>query len=76
MESLQQSGHARSTKKRKVMNMEEFNMDQFRDLTVSNQESQKESSDDSDNDSNDSWNNGQGTEVEHKFFSLDKTFKI
>ena len=37
VESLQQSGHARSTKKHKVMNMEEFNMEEFRGLTVSDQ---------------------------------------
>ena len=42
----------RSNKKRRVVDMEEFNMEEFRNLSVSDdQESHKDSSDESDNDS-------------------------
>ena len=45
--------------------MEEFNMEQFANLKVSDHDSQNSSSEDSGDDSSDSWNNGQGKETEH-----------
>ena len=54
MKSLQGCGQACSHKKRKVMQIKEFNMNQFRNLKVSNNETQNSSSDDSDSDSNNS----------------------
>ena len=55
VDSLSKKGESRASKKRRTINMEEFNMDQFHDLTVSDQESHSSnSSNDSDNESNDS----------------------
>ena len=52
VKSLHKKGS--SSKKRHVMNMDEFNMDQFRDLKVSDAESQSSESSKDSNDSNDS----------------------
>ena len=53
--SLSKTKGAHSSKKRRVMDMEEFNMDNFCDLSVSDdQMGHKSSPDTSDNDSNDS----------------------